>query len=198
MSSYTPPYTHQHNIQQQYGTEPLTIPNVGLGTVDINNNNGKVQEVGDDSTITPGVSCTSSEMKSLQEMSLGGGNLENEYNEGTATLVRRCTKDMIWTNTKFLTDVSMQRVDAMNCTETDGSIVGLLLKNTRFTTTDNTKKVAFWRVYGPVVQRELNELKSNRARTVKDLILKGEYNWKELSDQFMNILTISVVVFLRL
>lgn len=119
-------------------------------------------------------SCTSTEMKVLQEMSLGGGKLEEEYNEGTATLVRKCTKDILWTNTKFLTDNSMHKVDAMSCDEFDGSIVGLLLKTTKYIASDRMKKVTFWRVYGPVVQKELNEIKSNRARVVKDLILKGK------------------------
>lgn len=171
----------QHSLQIPLMDSTVTTPPLSVA---VSNRHGKDNNTQDTSTLTPGVSCTASEMKVLQEMSLGGGDLENEYNEATAALVRKCAKDDIWTNTKFLTDVSMQRVDAMNCTASDGSIVGRLFRMTNFKTEDNTKKVAFWRIYGPVVQRELNESKSNRARVVKDLIIEGKcdllFIWNKL------------------
>lgn len=153
----------------RYGDETETVPELNsiLGPLKVSTKTPTVVSTLTDST------CTKEEMKSLQELSLGGGNLDEVFCEATATMVKKCTKDILWQHNKFLTDDSMQRVDVMKCDELDGSMVSQLLRYTKFNTMNKVGKLKFWRVYGPVVQKELNEMKSNRARMVKDILLRG-------------------------
>ena len=150
-----------------YGDETVPEINSILGPLNVSTKTPTVASTLTDSTYTK------EEMKSLQELSLGGGNLDEVFCEATATMVRKCTKDVLWQHNKFLTDDSMQRIDVIKCDELDGSMISQLLRYTKFNTMNKVGKLKFWRVYGPVVQKELNEMKSNRARMVKDILLRG-------------------------
>ena len=150
-----------------YGDETVPEINSILGPLNVSTKTPTVASTLTDSTYTK------EEMKSLQELSLGGGNLDEVFCEATATMVRKCTKDVLWQHNKFLTDDSMQRIDVIKCDKLDGSMISQLLRYTKFHTMNKVGKLKFWRVYGPVVQKELNEMKSNRARMVKDILLRG-------------------------
>ena len=150
-----------------YGDETVPEINSILGPLNVSTKTPTVASTLTDSTYTK------EEMKSLQELSLGGGNLDEVFCEATATMVRKCTKDVLWQHNKFLTDDSMQRIDVIKCDKLDGSMISQLLRYTKFNTMNKVGKLKFWRVYGPVVQKELNEMKSNRARMVKDILLRG-------------------------
>lgn len=166
--------TNNDTTRCRYSNELHKLPNLELNLRNIANRDG-VSNNNDKTIVSPltDSSCTSAEMKTLQEMSLGGGLSDGNLCDATTTLVKKCTRDVIWGTTKFLTDESMYKVNAMGCDEFDGSIIGLLLKTTKYMATSRIKKLDFWRKYGPVVQRELNEIKSNRARAMKETIIRG-------------------------
>lgn len=115
-------------------------------------------------------------------MVFDGGNISDSYyNVATHSMVKKCVKDLIWPSNKFLLDSQLQ---AYNITEDikvleDGGgnmqlgILGILLKFTKKINVQYSEKVLFWKVYSPLVQKELNELKTNCARKIRDVMMKG-------------------------
>jgi acetylglutamate kinase len=90
-------------------------------------------------------------------------------------LVKRCIRDDIWPHTIFLTETC---IEVQNMTDHPGfenSVIGKLLRRTRQTHLDVVKRVIFWQKHSREIQKELNQLKTNRTKSIKDELFKGKY-----------------------
>ena len=92
----------------------------------------------------------------------------------TETLVRKCIKNEIWATNKFVTDNTIKKMNIKNRTNTR-SVLNILLKHTRKEALDDIKRLRFWKRYGPMVQTEINVMKTICTRSIKDEIMIGTY-----------------------
>jgi len=90
-------------------------------------------------------------------------------------LVKRCIRDDIWPDTKFLTETCIEVQKMTDHPGFENSVIGKLLRRTRQTHLDVVKRVIFWQKYSREVQKELNQLKTNRTKSIKDELFKGKY-----------------------
>ena len=90
-------------------------------------------------------------------------------------LVKRCIRDDIWPDTKFLTETCIEVQKMMDHPGFENSVIGKLLRRTRQTHLDVVERVIFWKKYSREVQKELNQLKTNRTKSIKDELFKGKY-----------------------
>ena len=103
-------------------------------------------------------------------------NCENEC-ELTFTMVRKCVREEIWNDNKFLTDNSIKKIKFDERSMNNKNILNVLLKRTRKLNLDIYDRLKFWRKYGKEVQKELNTMKSTCTKQIKECLLKGKrYN----------------------
>ena len=92
----------------------------------------------------------------------------------TETLVRNCIRNQIWSTNKFITDNTIKHMKIENRSNSK-SVLNILLKYTRKNDTlNNMDRLKFWKKYGPVVQLEVNVLKTITTRAIKDEIMIGK------------------------
>ena len=92
----------------------------------------------------------------------------------TESLVRKCIRNQIWCNNKFVLDNTIKNMKIENKTNPK-SVLNMLLKFTRKETLNNLNPLKFWKKYGPMVQQEINVLKTICSRAIKDEIMIGEF-----------------------
>lgn len=118
--------------------------------------------------------------KDVSEMRLlcmGGGNLEEKFCHATAAIVKKCAREKIWGNCKFLTDEVIRQIEVEKMDKVEnGGVLDILLRETGRKKLDSvTEMVYFWKVYSSVLQKELNRIKSQVHSKIRDHMLKGEY-----------------------
>ena len=91
------------------------------------------------------------------------------------SIVRKCVKDDVWPDTKFLSTycINNQKFDNENNGFSNG-VVGKLLKKTRQLNLNILQRVSFWNTFSSVVKEELNTLKTTRSKAIKDAMIKGK------------------------
>jgi len=90
-------------------------------------------------------------------------------------MVKRCIRDDIWPDTKFLTETCISVQKMHDHPGFENSVIGKLLRKTRQTHFNVVKRLIFWKKFSKEVQKELNQLKTNRTKSIKDELLKGKY-----------------------
>ena len=102
------------------------------------------------------------------------------------SIVRKCVKDDVWPDTKFLSTYCINNQKYNN--EDNGfsnGVVGRLLKKTRQLNLDILQRVSFWNTFSSVVKEELNTLKTARSKAIKEAMIKGKY--MKYFDHFHNV-----------
>ena len=92
----------------------------------------------------------------------------------TESLVRKCIRNQIWCNNKFVLDNTIKNMKIENKTNPK-SVLNILLRFTRKDSLNNLNRLKFWKRYGPMVQHEINTLKTICSRAIKDEIMIGEF-----------------------
>ena len=95
-------------------------------------------------------------------------------------MVKQCIRSQIWINNKFLTNQTIQN---MTITERNNpnTIINLLLTYTRKLNYSDAHRFRFWKKYGVIVQKELNNIKSVCTRSIKNQIMRGKCSYKHLN-----------------
>lgn len=91
----------------------------------------------------------------------------------TEQSVKQCIRQQIWVNNKFLTDDIMKKMAITDRTNPN-TLINLLLSFLRRTGLSDAHRFRFWKKYGIVVQKELNNLKTNCTRLIKNQLMRGE------------------------
>ena len=101
--------------------------------------------------------------------------IDTEDNCGaTESLVRKCIRNQIWCTNKFITDNTIKHMKIENRTNPK-SILNILLHFTQKDNLNNIDRLKFWKKYGPVVQLEVNVLKTICTRAIKDEMMIGKF-----------------------
>lgn len=98
---------------------------------------------------------------------------KEEHCVATDTLVKRCIKTSIWTNNKFITDHTIKNM-AISDRQNRNSILNMMLSYTRKENLSDAHRFRFWKKYAPIVQKELNIMKSVCTRQIKNRIMAGK------------------------
>jgi hypothetical protein len=110
--------------------------------------------------------------KEMEEVCNVCNGLKVEVNSpATLSVVWSCVKIFVWPQTTFLTDWSIQ---TMNLDSTD-NVLGKVLQTTKKTNLTKIGRIKFWNKYGTVVQKELNDIKAARTRSIKDEVRRGMF-----------------------
>ena len=89
-------------------------------------------------------------------------------------LVKACAREQIWTTTKFLDDATINRMRIEKHDGYDNSVVGKLLKHCRRDDLDPVLQLQFWRKYSRTVKDELNKMKTNCMKQIKNEVKNGK------------------------
>lgn len=127
--------------------------------------------------VSPLSNCSSADLREITKMTISGSYLEGRFCGAVSTLVRKCTRDHLWGNTKFLTDDMLQAINIDESAEESSGLLRILLNETKFKATTYSQKMEFWLLYSGVVQKELNQLKSTCGRKVKEELVKGKMSY---------------------
>ena len=95
------------------------------------------------------------------------------YCKNTELAVKRCIRAHIWGNNKFLTDKSLKTMNVHDRTNTH-SIINILLKYIRRERINDVHRFRFWKKYGPIVQKELNTMKTIATRGIRTALMPGK------------------------
>ena len=100
----------------------------------------------------------------------------------TKELVRKCVKEELWNDVKFLTERTIRMITTqVSDNRGSSSILDKLIKRTKPQTLTKAEKIMFWETYSEVVKAELNNLKTNCTKFIKDNVLKGKKDKKYIS-----------------
>ena len=80
-------------------------------------------------------------------------------------------KEEIWPDTKFMTVNVIKQTRCDKYPGSENSVLGKLLHRTMLTNYDYSERLKFWRKYGNVVRKQLNKLKTNYGRGLKEELL---------------------------
>ena len=89
----------------------------------------------------------------------------------TDSLVKRCIKQQIWPNNKFLTEQSVKNVKITDKTNKK-TIINVLLNFTRKNHLNDLHRLRFWKQYSIVVQKEINSMKTICTQGIKLEMMK--------------------------
>lgn len=98
---------------------------------------------------------------------------KESYCKNTELAIKRCIRLHIWSNNKFLTDKSMKEIN-VNDRSNSHSIINILLRFTRKERLNDVHRFRFWKKYGPMVQKELNTLKTIATRGIRTALMPGK------------------------
>lgn len=98
---------------------------------------------------------------------------KESYCQNTELAVKRCIRQHLWANNKFLTDLSLKNMNVSDRTNTH-SIINILLKFTRREKMSDVHRFRFWKKYGPMVQKELNTMKTIATRSIRTALMPGK------------------------
>ena len=98
---------------------------------------------------------------------------ENE-SDGIMCVVCKCVKEEIWPDTKFMTVNVIKQTRCDKYPGSENSVLGKLLHRTMLTNYDYSERLKFWRKYGNVVRKQLNKLKTNYGRGLKEELLNSK------------------------
>ena len=93
--------------------------------------------------------------------------------DATTLLVRKCIKNEIWSTNKFITDNTIKCMKIGNRTNPK-SVLNILLKHTRKDNLSDIDRLKFWKKYGPLVQIEINVMKTITTRHIKEELMLGK------------------------
>ena len=94
--------------------------------------------------------------------------------ELTMCMVRKCTREEIWNENKFLTDNVIKKLKIDENSMNEKNILSVLLRRTRKLDIDIFDRLKFWRKYSKEVQKELNTMKSTCTKQIKEIILRSK------------------------
>ena len=114
----------------------------------------------------------------------------------TESLVRKCIRNQIWCNNKFVLDNTIKNMKIENKTNPK-SVLNILLRFTQKETLNSLNRLKFWKRYGPMVQQEINLLKTICLRAIKDEIMIGEFILYSFNNYY-SILTQIDILFIGL
>lgn len=97
----------------------------------------------------------------------------NELKSNMKDLVRDITKEKVWPNCKFLNDNMISNAKLEDYPKFSKSVAGTILYGIRKQDMDLADRVTFWKVHSGVVKKELNVIKKNVAKSMKDAVIKG-------------------------
>lgn len=109
-------------------------------------------------------------------IAINNGDVKEEDNAAVRGIVKKCFREKIWPDVKFLTDSmvrGMKYEDGPNF-KFRNSILGKLLNVTRKEHYGLTDKYRCWALWSGIGQSELNTKKSNVTKQIKDEIISGE------------------------
>ena len=93
--------------------------------------------------------------------------------KATESAVKRCIRSHIWSQTKFLTDKTLKSMN-VNDKNNPHSIINILLKVTNKGNNNDVLRFRFWKKYGPMVQKELNTMKTVATRSIRTALMPGK------------------------
>lgn len=109
-------------------------------------------------------------------IAISNGDVKEEDNAAVRGIVKKCFREKIWPDVKFLTDSmvrGMKYEDGPNF-KFRNSILGKLLNVTRKEHYGLPEKYRCWALWSGIGQSELNTKKSNVTKQIKDEIISGE------------------------
>lgn len=99
---------------------------------------------------------------------------EENKKDPMQVLVKACAREQIWTTTKFLDNDTINKMRIENHDGYGNSVVGTLLKHCRRDDLDPVLKLQFWRKYSRTVKDELNKMKTNCMKQIKNEVKNGK------------------------
>ena len=116
------------------------------------------------------------------------------YCQNTELAVKTCIRQHIWCNNKFLTDKTMKTMNISDRTNPH-SIINVLLKYTRRERISDVHRFRFWKKYGPLVQKELNTMKTIATRAIRTALMPGKSNLDyQLTSQQLKLTYIYIIL----
>ena len=100
---------------------------------------------------------------------------KESYCQNTELAVKQCIRQHIWSNNKFLTDKSLKNMN-VNDETNPHSLINVLLKLTRRDRINEVHRFCFWKRYGPMVQKELNTMKTTATCSIRTALIPGKCN----------------------
>ena len=121
-------------------------------------------------TMTPQEQETNNEIVSVINIS---NDLDVEEDcPAITTMVKKCIKENVWPHVKFLTDNSLKKM-AITDKNNPHTVINILLSHTRKERLTDAYRFRFWKRYGPMVQRDLNKMKTVCTQKMKAKLMAG-------------------------
>ena len=132
--------------------------------------------------ISPLSDESSSTKKAIRQIiDISNGVVKEEDNDATKHIVKKCFRERIWPEIKFLTD-EMIRDMGLEQGEDESvnfgkSVLGKLLRATKKEHYGYTERFRCWSLWSKYGQSELNTKKSNVTKQIKAEVLSGKNNY---------------------